>query len=469
MESNKCYLNVDCDFQKITKTQCDSYTLILGIICGSIPQITPLLLDIFKLKELTYIENIELYLLANGESKSDIKRRINELVFDKSILIHIIEQERRPHQLLPIGQARSLLQMEVGKRMGNVEGSIAWIIDDDMRIPDIANAYLSWLPVLRQSKKADVLIGCFDGGSPNPPAHGLRVQINDLLHNLKWLATLNQSDFLPDRTKENKQFREKFPDYYYDLSRQHSKHITLPYWVVPRHETETVLEVRDRILKNLTKILTGEPFLRPLLSFIPKDPIKALKPSCNRGGNTFIFNPKALTSTPNSVLLSNGKENRRSDMIWAIVNRYYHLLNVYSVPFPIYHNRYINVNTKFQLEKTVAEVKGSSMYAALLSFFEEKTRDWVFTSSDYSIIIDRYNSYIDIRLEKYKENFRAVNLLLDELERVYASSYKELSSFIGITRPWVQESKLGQIKEACFSQSDAEIVDFINSLIKQNS
>ncbi len=463
---NEKHLKINSKQQLLSIQQCEPYVLIIGVICGSLPQILPLLSDIKKLSEIPCLKNIELYILANGEPKSAIEGEIHRIKSTK--IKHVIILEGGTEQeLLPIGKARSILQKNVGERMRRIDQSIAWIIDDDMRIPEISHAYLSWLPILRL-RGADVIIGSFDGGSPNPAAHGFRVQLNDLLYNLNWLEDLDDNEELPDRSEENHNFRYKYPDYYYDLSRKHKKHLVEAYWLVPEFKKETVIQAKTRLLRSLKRIITGEPFLRPLITEVPCNPVNSMKASCNRGGNTFILNSKALTLTPNSVMLSNGKENRRSDMIWAIINRYYHHFNIYAVPFPLYHHRYVGVvNTTFQFDKIVGEVKGSSMYAALLGFFEkQKNVDWNFSKSEISLIIEDYRAYIYKRIERYRKNYKETNRLLYKIKIKHSGSY-EVLELTSIIEQWCQEENLKNLEDACLAQKNLEISSFVYSLKDQ--
>jgi hypothetical protein len=447
--------------------KCDPYTLFIGVICGSAKQIQPLLEDINRLSTKSFLQSIGVHILLNGETEESLGKVISQIYQKTSRTTFNIIKNEDIEQILPIGSARSVLQKELGHKMDMVENSIVWILDDDMRIPEISERYLTWLPQFK-SKGIDVLIGNFEGGSPNPPAHGIRVQLNDLLHNLIWFDGLNDNDELPGRSAANASFRAKYPDYYYDLSRKHIEHLNEPYWVIPSFKGESVLEARIRVVDNLDKILTGEPFLRPLIVSVPSNPIDASIPSCNRGGNTFVLNSKALTLTPNAVLLSNGTENRRSDMIWAIINRYYHQLNIRAVSFPVYHNRYLNINTEINLEKTVGEIRGSALYAALQSHFDLiPNSSWNFLVDECDTIHKLYQEYIERRLTLYEKNFKACNELLDQLDSDYSTLGKEITDFTMKVRKWVSLSNLENIRNICDSKSSENLSLFLKSIQSQ--
>ncbi|PIE65599.1 MAG: hypothetical protein CSA24_02455, partial [Deltaproteobacteria bacterium] len=133
----------------------------------------------------------------------------------------------RPQGQVGIAMARTMLQRYLGAVLAADTGSFGWVLDDDMRVDARAEAYLPWLPAFRE-RGIDVLIGAYEGSSPNPPLNGLRVHLVDLLHNLHWLRNLPEGMVLPDRTAENDGLRARFPDYYYDLSRKHTGHLEMP-------------------------------------------------------------------------------------------------------------------------------------------------------------------------------------------------------------------------------------------------
>lgn len=451
-----------CSFQV---NECDPFTLIIGVICGSVIQMTPLLISIKKLINLQYLKNIEIIVLANGESIQDVSHLVSQVLTESTSVSFQVLDGQAQEKILPIGEARSLLQKAVGIRMEEVHSSYAWILDDDMSIPNIASKYLSWLPAFK-SNGLDVLIGSFNGGSPNPPAHGLRIQINDLIHNIRWLSKLIPTEPLPDRSQENAIFRKKYPDYYYDLSRKHDEHLVKPYWVVPHFKGETVDDAYQRILSNLTRIFTGEPFLRPLISDLPCNPLLESYPSCNRGGNTFILSSKTLTLTPNITTLTAKKENRRSDMVWAIINRFYHGFNVHAVSFPIDHHRYIGSSDSFSMNKSLGEIKGAALYAALLAYFEKAPNTkWQFTSEQINEISDLYCKYINKRIASYNINFRAIGFLLEELDSEFSYLDLKISLFINTARKWVDVNNLKVIRsELEDGQNLKELTTFLNSI-----
>jgi len=261
----------------------------------------------------------------------------------------------RPQGRIGIAMARTMLQKYLGALLAADTNSFGWILDDDMHVDERACDYLPWLPAFRE-KGIDVLIGATEGLSPNPPLNGLRVNLVDLLHNLKWLRNLPEDAALPDRTTENNALRRRLPDYYYDLSRKHSDHLEMPHWLEPTVPDETVGEALYRLEGSAVDLLNGNSFTRPLIIAPTSDPLVSAKNSVNRGGNTFILNHRALNETPKTIITINGQEARRSDMVWAIVNRHYRRLNIEAVAFPVQHASRLNATPSLDIEKVQAWV-----------------------------------------------------------------------------------------------------------------
>ncbi|MDO6804752.1 hypothetical protein Q4595_20040, partial [Wenyingzhuangia sp. 1_MG-2023] len=67
-----------------------------------------------------------------------------------------------------IAVSRTMIQRYMGLEMNKNPGAISWLLDDDMRVDARALQYLPWLPAFRDNG-VDVLLGAYEGASPNPP------------------------------------------------------------------------------------------------------------------------------------------------------------------------------------------------------------------------------------------------------------------------------------------------------------
>ena len=325
--------------------------------------------------------------------------------------------KQRPLGQVGIAQARTMIQRYLGRELARDTDSVGWLMDDDMRIDKRAKSFIAWLPILRESG-VDVVLGAYEGSSPNPPLNGLRVQLVDLVHNLNWLNGFDPDELLPDRSTENKLARLDCPDYYYDLSRKHTSHLEKPHWVEEMVENETVKEARKRLLEGAKNLIFGHPLTRPLVATTPLNPLKEVKDSVNRGGITFILNHSTLTLTPNSIFHIGGQEARRSDMMWAIVNRYFRGFVVKAVGFPVNHNARYSLKAELNISKVKAEIVGSAMYAGLMNFLVKNPSHTLTFSkkelSEIQLIVEQNLSDRMIQLEMSFYRIRGLHRTLKE-------------------------------------------------------
>src|SRR5205823_2730638 len=112
----------------------------------------------------------------------------------------------------PIGRTRTMLQAYVHRVVRRRPYSIAWIVDDDMRLEALVTR--GGAPVRERALRLrelgrlrdqgiDVVLGSETDSPPVPAASIVRVQTVDLVHNIHWLARLDPEEPLPDRSAEN--------------------------------------------------------------------------------------------------------------------------------------------------------------------------------------------------------------------------------------------------------------------------
>jgi hypothetical protein len=363
-----------------------------------------------------------------------------------------------------IAKARTMIQRYVGELQRDDASSVVWLLDDDMRIDSRAFEYIKWLPKMGE-RKIDVLIGQYEGSSPNPPINGVRVQLVDMYHNLLWLKCLAPETLLPDRSAENSELREQYPDYYYDLSRKHAGHLEKPYWIEPVTNTETVREAYARLLSDAIAMLSGFPLTRPIVTEESSDPIATLKSSVNRGGNTFVFNHEALTGTPNTIPISNGKEARRSDMMWAIVNRYYRQLNIQAVRFPVHHVGRVLVTPHLNIEKVQSEIKGSALYAGLTEFLLHKPKHRLnFDDAEIRELSRLTERHVSLRLRLLEQSFHRIHGLQSTIRNIVKQG--ELDEFLTYLDSWFTADNFKMIRDGASKNFNNTVVDFLSSLTK---
>jgi hypothetical protein len=355
-----------------------------------------------------------------------------------------------------------MLQRYLGALLADNPGSFGWILDDDMRVDARASAYLPWLPAFRE-QGTDVLIGACEGSSPNPPLNGLRVHLVDLLHNLHWLRGLPDDMVLPDRTAENAALRARYPEYYYDLSRKHTAHLEIPHWLEPAFAGETVREAYRRLLNGAVGLLNGSPLTRPLIAPPPSNPLTSANDSVNRGGNTFILNHRALSETPNMITTVHGREARRSDMVWAIVNRYYRRLTIKEVAFPVYHVGRVNATPRLDIEKVQGEIIGSTLYAGLTEYLRARpNHELDFSPEESNEICKLADLHLTHRWLMLKQSFYRIAGLREAIRRLARPG--ELQDLVGYLDEWFKPESFDCLRSGVGVHERGEVRDFLVSL-----
>jgi len=451
--------------------------LYVGIITSDPATLRPLLDGLTRVHASGRIDRLAVVVLDNG-SPSDELDAVVSGAREGGLELAIVNEARqrldaakgafgralseRPEGQVGIAHARTMVQRYLGALLVDDPGSFGWVLDDDVRLDARTSTYLAWLPAFRE-RGTDVLITACRGSSPNPPLHGLRVQLVDLVHNIQWLRNLPSDSALPDRSTENRALQERYPDYYYDLSRKHTAHLEIPHWLEPAFEGESVREAYSRLLDSALGLLSGVPLTRPVVATPPSDPLGSAIDSVNRGGSTFVLNHRALSETPNTIMRVNGREARRSDMIWAIVNRYYRRMTIHAVPFPLHHVGRVTAAPSINIEKVRGELVGSSLYAALSEFLQARPH--------HTLDFSREESLEVLRLAK-QNRFRRWRMLEQSCRRIIGLAEAlralarpgELQELLEHLSRWFTPATLADIRVVVETDDDTEIHEFLASL-----
>ncbi len=455
----------------------DPFVLYVGVITSDPSILRPLLDGLASLRHCPSVQRLAVLVLDNASPEAALERAI-EHGRRQGLSVAVVgrHQQRRDAELgafgsafmalsddqVGIAQARTMLQRYVGALMEQEDGSFGWILDDDMRVDARAHAYLPWLPAFRE-RGVDALIGAYEGSSPNPPLNGLRVHLVDLFHNLAWLGQLPPDLVLPDRTAENAALRRRYPDYYYDLSRKHTGHLEVPFWLEPAFPGETVAEARARLVAGALGILSGEPLTRPIVATVPENPLVAARDSVNRGGCTFILNRQALTLTPNAIPLVEGREARRSDMVWAIVNRHYRRMTIKSVGFPVHHVGRVTDAPSLNVEKVQGEIVGSTLYAGLTEFLEANPHNELgFSPEEVAEVHALAEKHLDQRTRSLEQSLRRIAGLRDAIRGLVPSG--ELGDLLGTLDQWFAEGQVDRLISGIRSCPRDGVQGFLDSL-----
>jgi len=484
----KKLIGIDCNLKQLEHVSlpmaapskaCKSFALTIGVITGDPYKLLPLLNSIAELTSCDFLSNVSIIILCNGCTKSSLKevlllsnRSLGEVeIISESKQIEDSEQGlfgadflKRPIGQVGIAHARSMLQKYVGLKCITNPDNYAWILDDDMRIDARAKQFLAWLPMFKQSG-VDIVIGQYEGSSPNPPLNGLRGQLVDLLHNLRWLEQLPSYIELPDRSRENEIARNKYPDYYYDLSRKHTAHVEVPFWLEPSYKGETVMEARLRLFTNASLLVTGFPLTRSIIPKCSTSPLKNAKDTLNRGGNTFVLNANALIQAPNLIPIINGREARRSDMLWSIINKFKYGLTIKGAPFPVLHTGRVQHEKTLNLNKVQDEIMGAALYAGLQDFLQSnKQHDLIFSDDEVKHVWNATKTAYDIRLSRLRLSFYRINGLAQGL-----SKYPELSGLNKYLINSFNESTFTKLEDQVKQMNEQHICYFLNEIVPQSN
>lgn len=454
-----------------------SFQLYVGVITSEPWTLSDLLDSLVAFDSSASVRGIAVLVLDNGCPPQDLETVVQRARV-KGLKIAIVDEARqrsaaaegafgdnlreRPAGQVGIAFARTMIQKYLGALLAADTGAFGWLLDDDMRVDAQAHDYLPWLPVFHE-EGTDVLVGAYEGSSPNPPINGIRVQLVDLLHNLHWLRSLPADSALPSRAAENEVLRARYPDYYYDLSRVHTAHLEMPHWLEPAGPGETVKEAYSRLLHGAIGLLSGAPLTRPLIAAIPSDPLLSAKDSTNRGGCTFILNSRSLSETPNTMLGIHGREARRSDMVWAIVNRHYRHLVIKAVGFPVHHVARSSSKPRLDTAKVQAEIVGSTLYAGLTDFLRTHPQhELEFSCDEVDEVYQLANTHLARRWKMLAQNFHRIAGLCAALRCIARTN--ELTDLFAYLDEWFTPESFERLRAGMDTHDKDEIRRFLKSL-----
>lgn len=417
-----------------------SLHLIVGVIADAQrpQQVGKLLADLRGMPPHAGLSGLDVLVLENGSgTKSSASlRAIVERERDRGLRVHLVDRVHHRRDAkeglvlnrgvgsgrkLAIASARTVLQSYLYVFASRVPGAVVWIMDDDMRLnPLIVDedgtrrrqaldtaALLQTLHRLRDEGKVDVAIGRCTGAPPVPHSATVRVQMVDLVASLFWLASRSPEEILPDHSGENAMLRVARRDYYYDLSRMETDRLETPFLVEPAFVGERVDEAFTRLSRTVERILAGEQVFRPLVDGSDGDVVRG-NDGLLRGGNTFVFDIESLRDMPNPSQLVGGRHVRRSDMMWALLQRQYFGRQMQSVTVALYHDRSGVDASGSDIDRLVDDFQGYALTSALADtpdVYSLNGGRLTLTAESVSAVADRAEKYLDERLAAFRLSF----------------------------------------------------------------
>ncbi|ACY13523.1 glycosyltransferase family 2 protein [Haliangium ochraceum] len=351
-------------------------------------RVLPLLEDLLTLQSDAQVAALDVVVVENGNGGTALRAVVDEMI-SRGLRCSLADVARQRHDAaseffgagvsrrpgrLAISEARAITQRYVRSLMR--PGSIAWILDDDKRLSPLVRdgkrlvrRYFDVVDTITRLRAAgaDVVIGVDTGAAPLPAALTLRTQLVDLAANLAAMRALLPDQTWPDRAAENFAHAHAAPDYYHDLSRQHTHHLEQPFWFCPNSAGSAVRDAFVEMAARSARIVAGEQVFRPL--FVAADAHEgaalALRPSLRRGGNTLVFDAAALVDVPQIVPAPDGRPTRRSDMVWTLLQVYARGRRVEEAPLAVFHDRSDVDAATLDIVSLVDDIRGHALYSML--------------------------------------------------------------------------------------------------------
>ena len=425
----------------------DRLHLIAGMIADTdrLEEVRGLLADLRDLAGNPGLSELDVLVMENGRGRTadDALKALVARERACGLRIHLVDRTRHLEDAaegrvvgggagrgrkLSIARARTALQTYLYAFAKRRPSAVVWIVDDDMRLdPLVADKDgrlqrrpLDLVPMLQDLRRrhasgdVDIAIGAYTGAPPLPFAATVRVQLVDLAASLQWLAAQDPRADLPDPSGENAALRSGRRDYYYDLSRSETDRLETPFRVTPAFPGERVGEAFERVARTAERILAGEQVFRPLA--IEPGPLALAGDGLQRGGNTFVFDVETLRLAPNPSPAIDGRPSRRSDMLWALLQRRCFGRRVGAVPIALYHDRSRVAAGTLDIERVVDDVRGYAMFSALQdtphAFTNTDDLGIELTEGAIEGIAGRVDKYLEERLAAFRLSFHRIRGLL---------------------------------------------------------
>ena len=160
-------------------------------------------------------------------------------------------------------------------------------------------------------------------------------------------------------------------------------------------------------------------------------------------------------------------------MLWALINRYHYGCNIKVVSFPVIHNRNFKNRNELNIDKTIQEMHGASLYAGLTEFFSDNpSNNFIFIDDQVDEICDLALTHLEKRILQYQLNFIRICDLSNDLKkyekygpvREYISMIDETFSNANLDRFIMETRKFNysEVKRALKSIS-GQIRDYSNA------
>ena len=407
-----------------------------------------------------------------------------------------------------IALSRTMLQHYLFMEAKPLPGAVVWILDDDVVLEGLAYGAegsperqdVDYVSEIRRLKGSGASIALCEvtGDPPLPALSCVRTQMVDLYHNLHRLAAMSPDSPFPSLRDENQLSRLENPDYYYDLSSSETSHLERPFWYEPTGHDLTAGEVFQEMVTRLPGILSGVQVFRPLLRSEQDGAASFASSSINRGPATLVFDLQALRDFPNAVLVVDGADTRRSDMVWSLLNRYAGGRDVLQVRLPVRQVRNAAPDERSAqggIATMAQDLLGYAFYSSLRDLLEYKTaenqtgrgmargsRYLEFTNAELDMAADVFRGYLTGRLSSFEISFIRIVGLISALKlfcrvpavgggtpwwlerREFANSVDDLRQFVADLESIYTDEMLQEFKSLVIGVDSTVVEDFLRQL-----
>ena len=338
-----------------------------------------------------------------------------------------------------ISSGRTILHHHLYKEVKKIPGSVVWILDDDIRLEyiekdqTVAKLTLSEVQdtvVSLKRQGMSIAVGKITGDAPLPTHSTLRVQLLDILSELKRREQniVTESDgqdnsetYLIHQTEI---LADTFPDYYYDYSSEHTAHLELPF----RESLMEIPTIND-FIQQIPDIGFGKNISRPVVvhPHLAHGEVPVSPPSIiPRGGNTLVLNPECLREYPNLSPRIGRMNARRGDTFWCILNNRLKASKVGLFPHPVRQERTSEIGQVENFDTLLADFYGSAFIRAMDQYYGGKILETgeiprrirlSIDDSGKKIICSLFQAHLDQRLSRFIMNAYRIRGLISSMEK----------------------------------------------------
>jgi len=319
---------------RAAKTAGGQIALVAGVIVDPKRTHNPLFDDLLLLSKDKRLSSLDVVVIPCADSHARTLQKtaaswrsagLRIHCLDKAVIDSILRALRIPctAKKRSIAVNRMVLQYAASEIRHVYRAPVYWILDGDVRLHGLTmkrGKLSAFNPdyvgeMLRLRTRYDVAVGSINGAAPLPRALSVRTQLVDLLHFCALLGKSPNERHFPAQTIANSARHRIAADYYHDCGDH--PHLEQPVGLLPLPANCSYRRFVRELPRLLNRILAGDAVTRPLID----DAVRRPSAWLHRGGNTLIFNSKALRQCPNGLVRGAFETMRRQDEIWCSVGK----------------------------------------------------------------------------------------------------------------------------------------------------